>query len=93
MIFVLGMPRSGTSLVSQMLAAHPAITNLGERIALGPALLISLARPKIRDTLAPTGAPFPALSHIAILPDSKAGKARPRALIDSGRAAARRQAR
>jgi tetratricopeptide (TPR) repeat protein len=38
MVFVLGMPRSGTSLVSQMLAAHPAITSLGERIALGPAL-------------------------------------------------------
>lgn len=38
MVFVLGMPRSGTSLISQILAAHPAITNLGERIALGPAL-------------------------------------------------------
>lgn len=39
MVFVLGMPRSGTSLISQMLAAHPEITNLGERIALGPALM------------------------------------------------------
>ncbi|MEC7765217.1 MAG: sulfotransferase [Pseudomonadota bacterium] len=38
MVFVLGMPRSGTSLISQMLAGHPAITNLGERVALGPAL-------------------------------------------------------
>ncbi|WP_292025825.1 sulfotransferase [Maritimibacter sp. UBA3975] len=38
MIFVLGMPRSGTSLIAQMLGAHPAITNLGERVALGPAL-------------------------------------------------------
>ncbi|MZR14841.1 hypothetical protein GQE99_17605 [Maritimibacter sp. DP07] len=38
MVFVLGMPRSGTSLASQMLAAHPEITNLGERVALGPAL-------------------------------------------------------
>lgn len=38
MIFVIGMPRSGTSLIAQMLAAHPAIANLGERTALGPAL-------------------------------------------------------
>lgn len=35
MVFVLGMPRSGTSLLSQMLAAHPAISNLGEMTALG----------------------------------------------------------
>lgn len=38
MIFVLGMPRSGTSLTAQMLGAHPEITNMGERVALGPAL-------------------------------------------------------
>lgn len=38
LIFVLGMPRSGTSLAAQMLAAHPEVTNLGERTALGRAL-------------------------------------------------------
>ncbi len=38
MVFVLGMPRSGTSLVAQMLGAHPQITNLGEMTALGAAL-------------------------------------------------------
>lgn len=38
MVFVLGMPRSGTSLLSQMLAAHPDVENLGEMTALAPAL-------------------------------------------------------
>ncbi len=37
MIFVLGMPRSGTSLVAQMLGAHDAIQNRGELTALGQA--------------------------------------------------------
>ncbi|MBV7408638.1 sulfotransferase [Maritimibacter sp. DP1N21-5] len=40
LIFVLGMPRSGTSLTAQMLGAHPAITNMGERTALGAALAL-----------------------------------------------------
>ncbi len=38
MVFVLGMPRSGTTLMAQMLAAHPGIASLGERETLGPAL-------------------------------------------------------
>ena len=43
-IFIVGMPRSGTTLVEQMLASHPAVHGGGERIelprivaALGPA--------------------------------------------------------
>lgn len=38
MIFVLGMPRSGTSLAAQMLGRHRDIANLGEQTVLGPAL-------------------------------------------------------
>lgn len=38
LVFILGMPRSGTSLAAQMLGAHPQVVNLGERTALGPAL-------------------------------------------------------
>lgn len=40
MVFVLGMPRSGTSLMAQMLGAHPGVTNLGECTALAPALAL-----------------------------------------------------
>ena len=40
MVFVLGMPRSGTSLMAQMLGAHHGITNLGECTALAPALVL-----------------------------------------------------
>ena len=40
MVFVLGMPRSGTSLAAQMLGRHPGIANLGEQTALGPALSV-----------------------------------------------------
>jgi hypothetical protein len=47
MIFVLGMPRSGTSLVAQMLGAHDAIENRGEVTALGEA-----ARTENRDLAA-----------------------------------------
>lgn len=38
MIFILGMPRSGSTLLAQMLGAHPKITNLGEVEAMAPAL-------------------------------------------------------
>ncbi|MGD8574771.1 MAG: sulfotransferase [Gammaproteobacteria bacterium] len=34
-VLIVGMPRSGTSLVEQILAAHPAVTPLGERPTLG----------------------------------------------------------
>ena len=38
LIFVLGMPRSGTSLMAQCLAAHPQVASMGEMTALGAAL-------------------------------------------------------
>ena len=37
-VFVLGMPRSGTSLVEQILASHPKVRGLGERVAFNDAL-------------------------------------------------------
>ncbi|MGH7248946.1 MAG: sulfotransferase family protein, partial [Pseudomonadota bacterium] len=38
-IFVLGMPRSGTTLVEQLLASHPAVHGAGELAALGDVVL------------------------------------------------------
>jgi tetratricopeptide (TPR) repeat protein len=43
-LFVLGMPRSGTSLVEQMLASHPKVLGLGE-LELLPALAPMLRQP------------------------------------------------
>ena len=37
-LFVIGMPRSGTSLVAQILSAHPDCQNAGETTAMGVAL-------------------------------------------------------
>ena len=37
-IFILGMPRSGTSLVEQILASHPKVRGLGERVTLNEAI-------------------------------------------------------
>ena len=34
-VFIIGMPRSGTSLVEQILASHPAVFGAGERYELG----------------------------------------------------------
>lgn len=35
MIFVIGMPRSGTSLLDRMLASHPGVTSVGETTGVG----------------------------------------------------------
>ncbi len=37
-VFVLGMPRSGTTLVEQILASHPKVQALGERLTLNESL-------------------------------------------------------
>jgi hypothetical protein len=37
-IFILGMPRSGTSLVEQILASHPKVKALGERVTFNEAI-------------------------------------------------------
>jgi hypothetical protein len=39
MVFIIGMPRSGTSLLAQALGAHSDVQNLGEQTALGAAML------------------------------------------------------
>ncbi|HHJ16545.1 MAG TPA: sulfotransferase, partial [Gammaproteobacteria bacterium] len=51
-VFVLGMPRSGTSLVEQILASHPAVHGAGELTDL-PQLVQQLP------ALLPTPAPYP----------------------------------
>ncbi len=38
-IFILGMPRSGTSLVEQILASHPSVTGAGELTVLATAMI------------------------------------------------------
>ena len=43
-IFVLGMPRSGTTLVEQIIASHPEVQALGERTEIGDELMESGAR-------------------------------------------------
>lgn len=47
-IFIVGLPRSGTSLLEAMMSAHPQITGLGERIEM-PRLLAHIHHIKDRD--------------------------------------------
>ncbi len=49
-VFVTGMPRSGTTLVEQMLASHPEVTGGGEMAVVGPTL-----RPVLAGSAAPQG--------------------------------------
>ena len=44
-IFVVGMPRSGTTLVEQILASHPEVAGAGETTFLGEALAKALPEP------------------------------------------------
>jgi len=57
-IFVLGMPRSGTTLVSHILASHPAVFGAGELGAF-PQLMAELAGTTITSSILPKPIPFP----------------------------------
>lgn len=75
MVFVLGMPRSGTSLLSQMLAAHSEIENLGEMTALAPALTAqgSGARPllDVMENLTEDRLLAARAAYVAAIPEGK----------------------
>ena len=55
-VFLLGFPRSGTTLLEQVLASHPDVEALEERETLSDALRSFLARPEDLDRLAGAGA-------------------------------------
>lgn len=44
-IFIVGMPRSGSTLIEQVLASHPQVFGAGERTEFGEALVTSIRRP------------------------------------------------
>jgi cytochrome c-type biogenesis protein CcmH/NrfG len=44
-IFIVGMPRSGSTLIEQILASHPQVFGAGERTEFGEALVKSIRRP------------------------------------------------
>ena len=45
-VFIVGMPRSGSTLIEQILASHPQVFGAGERPDFGKALVSALARAK-----------------------------------------------
>jgi thioredoxin-like negative regulator of GroEL len=51
-VFILGMPRSGTSLVEQILASHPQVRGLGERLTFNDALAQICRTPTVPPSLA-----------------------------------------
>src|SRR5258705_8285789 len=54
-VFLLGFPRSGTTLLEQVLASHPQVEALEERETLIDALRAFLATPEDLDRLAEAG--------------------------------------
>lgn len=50
-VFILGMPRSGTTLVEQILASHPKVRALGERVIFEEALARMCGTPTIQASL------------------------------------------
>ena len=53
-IFIVGMPRSGSSLIEQILSSHPAVQGLGE----SPALAETLQRRRAYDPAQPKDRPY-----------------------------------
>jgi tetratricopeptide (TPR) repeat protein len=51
-VFILGMPRSGTTLVEQILASHPEVHTLGERVLFDGALAQICGMPAVPRSLA-----------------------------------------
>lgn len=51
-VFIVGMPRSGTSLVEQILASHPKIRALGERLTFNESLAKICGTPTVPPALA-----------------------------------------
>ena len=48
-VFIVGMPRSGTSLVEQILASHPQVYGAGELTILQRELMAALGAPSLKD--------------------------------------------
>lgn len=61
-VFVVGMPRSGTTLVEQILASHPAIFGAGERVELHEAALAAADAGRMPASL---------FDRLASLPDAR----------------------
>ena len=75
MVFVPSMPRAGSSVLSQMLGAHPRITALGEMTALGYAVqTIEPALPRFIATLTPMRLAAVRASYLAAV-TPRAGRA------------------
>jgi tetratricopeptide (TPR) repeat protein len=51
-VFIVGMPRSGTTLVEQILASHPRVRALGERLTFNEALAKICKAPTVPSSLA-----------------------------------------
>ena len=51
-VFIVGMPRSGTTLVEQVLASHPQVRALGERVAFNDAIAQLCGTPVLPSALA-----------------------------------------
>ncbi|HVC61286.1 MAG TPA: sulfotransferase [Acetobacteraceae bacterium] len=58
-VFVLGMPRSGSTLVEQILASHPKVRALGERLIFVDALARICGTPTVPASLAQRAARWP----------------------------------
>jgi tetratricopeptide (TPR) repeat protein len=58
-VFIVGMPRSGTTLVEQILASHPKVQGLGERMTFNDAIAELCGMPTVPLSLGPRAAQWP----------------------------------